>query len=430
VGLGPPFLFLFFVLLIMISELKALFDFYEKEKGIDPHKMVEALSQAVLAASRKKIGAARQVRIDINPDKGTIRAFATLLVVETVTNPFEELDVKTANRIKPGSQVGDEVDVDITPKDLGRIAAQTAKQTMLQRLRQAEKENLYDEFKDRTGDVVSGVIRRFDKSDVVVDLGKFEGVMTAKERVPTEDYTPGDRMTFYVKAVEKESSRGPEIVLSRAHVNFVRRLFEREVTEIADRTVELVSISREPGYRTKVAVHSADPKVDPVGACVGMRGARVKNIVRELNNEKVDIIRWSDDPEKFIRDALHPIKILTLRVDKERKAAYMTVSEEDLSKAIGRKGQNARLTSRLVGMELNIERDESATEHFDAQVGGAADDLAQALGVERSVAAKLVKGGLLDVASFAGLCVDDVAEVLGDDTELAQHVLDKVASAE
>jgi transcription termination/antitermination protein NusA len=167
-----------------------------------------------------------------------------------------------------------------------------------------------------------------------------------------------------------------------------------------------------------------------VGACVGMRGARVKNIVRELNNEKVDIIRWSDDPEKFIRDALHPIKILTLRVDKERKAAYMTVSEEDLSKAIGRKGQNARLTSRLVGMELNIERDESATEHFDAQVGGAADDLAQALGVERSVAAKLVKGGLLDVASFAGLCVDDVAEVLGDDTELAQHVLDKVASAE
>ena len=413
----------------MISELKALFEYYEKEKGIDRMKMVEALSQALLAASKKSIGPARELRIDIDPDKGTIRAWAKLIASEKVENPFEQIGIKTANRIKPGAQLGDEIDVEVTPQNMGRIAAQTAKQTMLQRLRQAEKENLYDEFKDRTGDVVSGVVRRFDKSDVIVDLGKFEGTMPAKERVSTEDYTPGDRMRFYVKAVEKESSRGPEIVLSRAHPNFVRRLFEFEVTEIADRTVEIMSISREAGYRTKVAVHSADPKIDPVGACVGLRGARVKNIVRELNNEKVDIIRWSDNPDEFIREALRPIKILTLRVDKASRTAFLTVSEEDLSKAIGRRGQNARLTSRLVNMELNIEKDETAAEHFAAQMGGAAHDLAQALDITEAVASQLVQGGLLDVASFAGVEASDIAEMIDCDDETAQRIIDKANAA-
>lgn len=412
----------------MISELKSLFEYYEKEKGIDRMKMVEALSQALLAASKKSIGPARELRIDIDPDKGSIRAFAKLVTVEKVTNPFEELSLKTANRIKPGAQLGDEIDVEVTPKNMGRIAAQTAKQTMLQRLRQAEKENLYDEFKDRTGDVVSGVVRRFDKSDVVVDLGKFEGTMYAKERVSTEDYNPGDRMRFYVKSVEKEGSRGPEIILSRAHPNFVRRLFEFEVSEIADRTVEIVSISREAGYRTKIAVHSADPKIDPVGACVGMRGARVKNIVRELNNEKVDIIRWSPDPDEFIREALRPIKIISLKVDKENRSAHLTVSEEDLSKAIGRRGQNARLTSRLVNMELIIEKDETAAEHFAAQMGGAAHGLAAALGISEETANKLVNGGLVDVDAFVGVDVEDIAELIGGDVELARQILDKAGA--
>jgi N utilization substance protein A len=412
----------------MISELKALFDYYEKEKGIDRMKMVEALSQALLAASKKSIGPARELRIDIDPDKGSIRAWAKLIASETVENPFEQIALKVARRIKSGAELGDEIDVEVTPNNMGRIAAQTAKQTMLQRLRQAEKENLYDEFKDRTGDVVSGVVRRFDKSDVVVDLGKFEGVMPLKERVSTEDYTPGDRMRFYVKAVEKDGSRGPEIILSRAHPNFVRRLFEFEVTEIADRTVEIVSISREAGYRTKVAVHSADQKIDPVGACVGMRGARVKNIVRELNNEKVDIIRWSSNAEDFIREAFRPIKLLTLKVDKAARTAYITVTEEDLSKAIGRRGQNARLTGRLVEMELNIEKDETAAEHFAAQLGGAAHDMAQILGITDEIAGLLVNGGLNALASFEGVDVADVAEMIGGDEALARQILDKAAA--
>lgn len=412
----------------MISELKALFDYYEREKGIDRHKMVEALSQALLAASKKSIGPARELRIDIDPDKGSIKAWAKLLAVETVSNPWEELPLAKARLIKKDAELGDEIDLEVTPKNMGRIAAQTAKQTMLQRLRMAEKENLYDEFKDRTGDVVNGTIRRFDKSDVVVDLGKFEGTMPSKERVSTEDYTPGDRMRFYVKAVEREGARGPEIVLSRAHVNFVRRLFEFEVSEIGDRTVEISSIAREAGYRTKVAVHSADEKVDPVGACVGLRGARVKNIVRELNNEKVDIIRWKSDPAEFVREALKPIKVLSIQVAPDKKAARLTVSEEDLSKAIGRRGQNARLTSRLVGMELSIERDEHAAEVFEGQLDTAAHELERALGINLETARKLANGGLGDLQMLLQVEIEDIADALGGDEDLASQVYALIAS--
>jgi N utilization substance protein A len=409
----------------MISELKALFDYYEKEKGIDRVKMVEALSQALLAASKRSIGPARELRIDIDPEKGTIKAWAKLVAVEKVTNPFEEIAIGTAKRLKKDAELGDEIELEVTPKNMGRIAAQTAKQTMLQRLRMAEKENLYDEFKDRTGDVVSGVVRRFDKNDVIVDLGKFEGVMTSKERVATEDYNAGDRMRFYVKAVEKDSSRGPEIILSRAHPNFVRRLFEFEVSEIADRTVEIASIAREAGYRTKVAVNSSDDKVDPVGACVGLRGARVKNIVRELNNEKVDIIRYKSDPAEFIREALRPIKVITIRVDPAKKEARLTVSEEDLSKAIGRRGQNARLTSRLVAMDLIIEKDEHAAEVFEGQMGSAVHALAAILGIDEATARTLTGAGLVDVRVFDDVSAEDVAEIIGGDMELATQIIER-----
>lgn len=412
----------------MVSELKALFEYYQKEKGIDRSKMVEALQSALLAASKKSIGPARELRIEIDPDKGSIKAFAKLLVAETVENPFEQLAVKHARKLKPDAQPGDEVDVEVTPKDFGRIAAQTAKQTWMQRLREAEKANLYEEFKDRTGDVVSGTIRRFDKSDVVVDLGKFEGVMTGRERVPTEDYTVGDRMRFYVKAVEKSTSRGPEIILSRSHPNFVRRLFEFEVSEISDRTVEIVSIAREAGYRTKVAVFSADEKVDPVGACVGLRGARVKNIVRELNNEKVDIIHWNKDVAEFTREALKPIKIISINVDEANKRVHLTVSEEELSKAIGRKGQNARLTSRLIGYDLVIEKDEHAKKVFEGHMGGAAHQLVEALGITEAEAAKLTAGGVSEISVLDDMGVEDVTDILDGDAERAQLILEKYAS--
>ena len=414
---------------VMTNELLALFEYYEKEKGIERHTMVEALEGALLSASRKSIGPARELEIRINPDKGDIKAVAKLIVVDLVEKPYEEIDIFTARRIQPGIEVGGELEVEVTPKDFGRIAAQTAKQAMMQRLRQAEKELIYDEFKDRAGDIVSGVVRRFERSDVMIDLGKFEGVMHSRERVTTEEYNIGDRIRAYVVAVEN-GSRGPEIVLSRSHPNFVRRLFESEVSEIADRTVEIRALAREAGYRTKVAVFSADDKVDPVGACVGLRGARVKNIVRELNNEKVDIIRWSDDVKEFVADALKPANIRTITLDDEEKKVRVTVDEEELAKAIGRRGQNARLTSRLVGWDVQVEKDESAQEAFQARISEAAEQLAKGAGISVEVAMGLVMGGINSLEMLAGgVDAVDIAEILDIEEEEGVEILRKAQSA-
>lgn len=418
---GPP--------RIMTNELLALFEYYEKEKGIDRMTMVEALEGALLSASRKSIGPARDLRIHIDPHKGSIKVTSTLIVVDRVMKPYEEIDIFTARRIQPEIQVDEELEVEVTPKNFGRIAAQTAKQAMMQRLRQAEKEMIYDEFKDRAGDIVSGTVRRFERSDVMIDLGKFEGVMPSRERVSTEEYNIGDRIRAYVVAVEN-GPRGPEIILSRSHPNFVRRLFESEVSEIADRTVEIRALARESGYRTKVAVYSADEKVDPVGACVGLRGARVKNIVRELNNEKVDIIRWSDNTREFVEDALKPAKIRSITLDEENHRVRVTVDEEELSKAIGRRGQNARLTSRLVGWDVQVEKDESAHEAFEARVTDAADTLAGEVGIEQEIAMGLVRGGITSLEMLANdVDAVDIAEILEVSEEEGAAILAKAESA-
>ena len=408
----------------MTSEIQVLFEYYEKEKGIPRDTMVEALSTALLSAARKSVGPARELRVDVNPDKGDIVAVAKLIASENVNSPYEEISMEIARKINPEAQIGDEIEVKVTPKDFGRIAAQTARQTMMQQLRIAEKAMIYDEFKDRAGDIVGGTVRRFDKSDVMVDLGKFEGTMPSRERVTTDQYSIGDRIRAYVVAVEN-GSRGPEIILSRSHPNFVRRLFEFEVSEIADQTVEIRGIAREPGFRTKVAVYSADPKVDPVGACVGLRGARVKNIVRELNNEKVDIIRWSEDLTEFVTDALKPAIIRSIEIDEAEKQVRVTVDEEELSKAIGRRGQNARLTSRLLGWDVQIEKDSSKTEIFEKRVIDAANEFVLKIGeevIDTDTAIKLVKGGIVNLEFFSMVDVSDVADILEGDSETAQKI--------
>ncbi|MCB1230446.1 MAG: transcription termination/antitermination protein NusA [Verrucomicrobiae bacterium] len=413
----------------MTNELLALFEYYEKEKGIDRMTMVEALEGALLSASRKSIGPARELKIHIDPQKGKIKVTSTLVIVDRVMKPYDEIDIFTARRIRPESQVGEELEVEVTPKNFGRIAAQTAKQAMMQRLRQAEKEMIYDEFKDRAGDIVSGTVRRFERSDVMIDLGKFEGVMPSRERVSTEEYNIGDRIRAYVVAVEN-GPRGPEIILSRSHPNFVRRLFESEVSEIADHTVEIRALARESGYRTKVAVYSADEKVDPVGACVGLRGARVKNIVRELNNEKVDIIRWSDNTREFVEDALKPAKIRSIELDEENHRVRVTVDEEELSKAIGRRGQNARLTSRLVGWDVQVEKDESAHEAFEARVSDAANGLAERVGIDVELAMGLVRGGINTLEMLANdVDAIDVAEILEVSEEEGADILARAQAA-
>jgi N utilization substance protein A len=407
---GPPF--------FMNSELIAALDYFEREKGIKREILIEAVSTALLSASKKSVGPARDLRIDINAKTGEIRALASLMVVERIKEVHDEILLSKARKLKADAQIGEILDVEVTPKDFGRISAQTAKQAMLQRIRQAEKEMMYDEFKDRAGEIVSGIVRRFERSDVIIDLGKFDAIMLSKERVVTEDYNVGDRLRAYVVAVEN-GLRGPEIILSRSHPNFVRRLFELEVSEINDRTVEIRGLAREAGYRTKIAVYSANEKVDPVGACVGMRGSRVKNIVRELNNEKVDIIRWHADPREFILEALKPARIKGLTLDADKKTAQIRVDEDQLSLAIGKRGQNARLTAKLTGWEINIEKDESAAIVLENKVTQAASLLANTLQVDQTVAQTLVKNGFFNIEALLDVEPQDLADILSIDLDQA-----------
>ena len=411
----------------MTTDIVALIEFYEKEKAIDRDRVVEALEYAFCSAYRKMVPGADAIEIlraDINEKKGDTRIFASLEVVadDDYIDKFNEVPVGIAQKKDVTAEVGSRLDFDVTPKNFGRIAVQTAKQTMMQRLRQAEKEKIYDEFKDRAGDIVSGSVRRFEKSDVMVDLGKFEARMPSKERVGTEDYSVGDRIRCYVVSVDNEG-RGPEIILSRSHPNFVRRLFESEVAEISDRTVELRAVAREAGYRTKVAVYTHDDKVDPVGACVGLRGARVKNIVRELNNERVDIIRWNEDVTEFVTEALKPAIVRSLKLDEENRVVNVTVDEEDLSKAIGRRGQNARLTSKLTGWDVQVRKDESQHEQFEARVDDAATHLAGDLGIDDVVAGKLFRAGGVTVDMVAQMPASYIAEQIGVEVEEATRIL-------
>jgi N utilization substance protein A len=418
----------------MTNDIVALIEYYEKEKDIDRDKVIAALEFAFLSAYRKMVPGAdliEELRAEVDTKKSETRIFATLRVVadDDYQDKFNEVPLAVARKRRADAEPGETVEFNVTPKDFGRIAVQTAKQTMMQRLRQAEKEMIYEEFKDRAGDVVSGTVRRFDRSDVMVDLGKFEGIMPSRERVATEEYNVGDRIRAYVVAVENQG-RGPEIILSRSHPNFIRRLFEAEVSEISDHTVEIRGIAREAGYRTKVAVWSNDDKVDPVGACVGLRGARVKNIVRELNNEKVDIIRWSDDPVKFVQEALKPAIIRSTRLDEANKIIHVTVDEEELSKAIGRRGQNARLSSRLMGWDVQVRKDESQHEQFVAKVADATTVLAETLGTTVSVADKLFHLGGMNPALILEMPAEFITEAVGISREDAESILSKAAVAE
>jgi len=417
----------------MTNDIVALIDYYEKEKGIERQKVVEALEFAFISAYRRMVAGADAIetlRADVDTRGGhtTIHAMLEVVADDDYIDKFNEVPLAIAQRRNPEAKLTDQVEFDVTPKDFGRIAVQTAKQTMMQRLRQAEKEMIYEEFKDRAGDIVSGTVRRFERSDVMVDLGKFEGCMPSRERVTTEEYNIGDRIRAYVVAVENEG-RGPEIILSRSHPNFVRRLFEAEVSEISDHTVEIRGIAREAGYRTKVAVASNDSKVDPVGACVGLRGARVKNIVRELNNEKVDIIRWSDDPHEFVADALKPAILKSIDLDQEGKVVNVTVDEMDLSKAIGRRGQNARLTSRLLGWDVQVRKDESEAEKFQAQVSDAAQLLVDTLEVDGAVAENLLKAGGMNLEMIVEMPADYIAVNAGLTTEEAEQLLVRAREA-
>src|ERR1051325_5713815 len=394
----------------MNADFLAVLEFWEREKGISREVLVGAVQEALLSAAKKAVGPARELRVEIDTKNGDIRAFAKLVVSDRVISKHDQISVFDSRRIKPDAQIGEELEVEVTPTGFGRIASQYAKQALMQHIRKAEKALIFTEFKDRVGDIISGTVRRFERSDVLVDLGKYEALLPNKERVPTEEYQVGERIRCYVKAVE-QGPHGPDIILSRADPRFVIKLFQLEVSEINDGTIEIKGIAREAGFRTKLAVWTRDEKVDPVGACVGLRGQRVKNIVRELNNEKVDIIRWDSHIKTFITNALAPAKLKAFEIDETRKRAKIMVSEDQLSLAIGKRGQNARLTSKLTGWQVDIEAEHVAVMGFEEKMAQAVQSLAAISGITPDQAEVLVKNGLTSLEGLLQAEVSDLSEI-------------------
>jgi len=399
----------------MNADFLAVLEYWEKEKGIARDVLMAAVQESLVAAAKKAVGPARELRVAIDPKTGDIRAYAKLVVSERVISKHDQISLFDARRIKADAQLGEEVEKEVTPAGFGRIASQFAKQALVQQLRRAEKQLIFAEFKDRVGDIVSGVVRRFDRSDVAVDLGKYEALLPNRERVPTEDYQVGERIRCYVKAVE-QGMHGPEIILSRSDPRFVIKLFQLEVSEVSDGTIEIKGIAREPGFRTKLAVWTRDQKVDPVGACVGLRGQRVKNVVRELNNEKVDIIRWDPNIKNYITNALAPAQLKTFEIDEANRRVKIHVSEDQLSLAIGKRGQNARLTSKLTGWHVDIEAEMVVTKGFEEKVAEAVQMLAAIPGISSEQADLLVHHGLTRLEDLLQADESDLAGIpqIGD----------------
>src|SRR6266481_998047 len=399
----------------MNADFLAVLEFWEREKGINREVLIAAVHEALLSAAKKAVGPARELRVVIDQKNGDIKAYAKLVVSDKVISKHDQLSVFDARRIRPDAQIGEEVEVEVTPVGFGRIAAQYAKQALMMHIRRAEKALIFTEFKDRVGDIISGTVRRFERSDVIVDLGKYEALLPNRERVPTEEYQVGERIRCYVKAVE-QGPHGPEIILSRADPRFVIKLFQLEVSEINDGTIEIKGIAREPGFRTKLAVYTRDEKVDPVGACVGLRGQRVKNIVRELNNEKVDIIRWDSNIKVFLTNALAPAQLKSFDVDEANRRVKIVVSEDQLSLAIGKRGQNARLSSKLTGWQVDIEPEVVVTKGFEEKVAEEVESLATIAGISREQADVLVHHGLTRLEDLLQADVTDLEDIaqIGD----------------
>lgn len=408
----------------MSNEILSVLEYMEKEKGIHRSDMIDAISAAIVDAAQRGIGAGREIRVEINPRTGSLKAWSILNVVDSISDPDNEIHVEKARQENPDVQVGGTIEKEIDPAYLGRIAAQTARQAIMQRIRQFEKDRIYDDYKDVVGDIVTGTVRRRERGDLIVDLGKAEAVLPPRERVPGEDYSPGESIRCLLLKIE-QTNRGPDIILSRSNINFVRRLFELEVTEIADGTVTLEAMSREPGYRTKIAVNSADPKVDPVGACVGARGARVKTIVRELGGEKIDIIRHYSDPVRLLEEALKPAVPKDIKVVEADRRIHFVVAEDDLSIAIGRRGFNAKLTSRLIGWKLDIGKEEKEAVGFDEKIAKATEGINMIPGIEMAIAERLVSIGLISPEAFEGVSAEDLFDA-GFSNEEASDVISKV----
>ncbi len=345
----------------MSSELLDALEVLEKQKGISRDVLIEAIEAALVTAYKRNFNQAQNVRVDLNLDTGTMLVYSRKDVVEEVEDERLQISLEDAQALNPVYEIGDVVEEEVTPRNFGRIAAQTAKQVVTQRVREAERGLIFEEYVDRADDIVNGIVERMDARNLYVGLGKVEAVLPQTEQMPNENYQPHDRIKVYITKVER-TTRGPQVFVSRTHPGLLRRLFENEVPEIYDGIVEIKSIAREAGDRSKISVHAHDDEVDPVGSCVGSRGARVQTIVNELGGEKIDIVEWSEDPVVFVANALSPSKVLDVQVSEDDKSTTVVVPDYQLSLAIGKRGQNARLAAKLTGWKIDIKSETDARE--------------------------------------------------------------------
>jgi N utilization substance protein A len=406
----------------MVSDLKRVIDQVSREKGLDREVLVKTLEEAVKAAARKKLGPTYDLEVNFNDEIGEIEVFEFKEVVEKVTDEHLEVSLEEAKKIDPESEVGDSLGIKMDTDEFGRIAAQSAKQVIMQRLREAERNVVYGDYKDRRGEIVHGIVQRFDKGNIIVNLGRAEAELPLKEQIPKENYKQGDRVRAFILEV-KQFSRGPQIVLSRTHPNFLSALFENEVPEIAEGIVSVVQVAREPGSRSKIAVTSRDGDVDPVGACVGMKGTRVQAVVQELRGEKIDIVPWDPDPAKFICNALAPAEIVRVVVDEEHKSMEVVVPDDQLSLAIGKKGQNVRLGSKLSGWHLDV----TSESNYNRALKEAYDSLLKMESVGEKTALTLYQEGYRSAEDVSSATVADLIELEGISEEKAAKIIESAA---
>src|SRR5213080_2184159 len=409
-------------------ELLQIADAVAREKSIDRGIVIAAMEDAIAKAARARYGSEPDVHAEIDAKKGELRLSRHMLVVDTVENHSNQISLTDAQRANPGAQVGDTIADTLPPLEYGRIAAQSAKQVIVQKVREAERDRQYQEFKDRIGDIVNGVVKRVEYGSVIVDLGRGEAIIRRDEMLPREVFRNGDRVRAYIFDVRRET-RGPQIFLSRTHPQFMAKLFAQEVPEIYDGIIEIKSVARDPGSRAKIAVISRDSGIDPVGACVGMRGSRVQAVVGELQGEKIDIIPWSRDPATFVVNALAPAEVAKVVMDEEQRRVEVVVPDDQLSLAIGRRGQNVRLGSQLTGWDIDIlteaEESERRTEEFRSR----SQMFIDALDIDEVIAHLLVTEGFTSLEEVAYVSLEDLADIEGFDADVAEELQERARNS-
>ena len=402
-------------------ELLQIADAVAREKGIEMEIVLGAMADAIQKAAKARYGQENDIRVDIDPKTGETKLLRVVQVVELVENDDTEISLPVAQRDNPDAQIGDEVIDELPPVEFGRIATQAAKQVIVQRVREAEREQQYEEFKDRVGEIVNGLVKRVEYGNAVLDLGRSEAVVRRDNLIPREVFRPGDRIRAYIQDVRREQ-RGPQVILSRTDPAFMAKLFMQEVPEIYDGVIEVRAVARDPGSRAKIGVISNDPGIDPVGACVGMRGSRVQAVVNELQGEKVDIIPWSPDPAAFIVNALAPAEVTKVVLDEDVQRIEVVVPDEQLSLAIGRRGQNVRLASQLTGWDIDIMTEAQESERRQAEFAERTALFMEALDVDEMIAQLLASEGFATVEEVAYVPLDEITYIEGFDDETAQEI--------